>query len=72
MMGEKMKLIKILNQEIVHLYNPVLFLMVSLEARVQLVISAYAGKQPPWIFKIQSVNRAATLVFVASDGLLIV
>lgn len=47
MMGEKMKLIKILNQEIVHLYNPVLFLMVSLEARVQLVISAYAGKQPP-------------------------
>lgn len=34
-MGEKMKLIKILNEEIVHLYNPLLFLTVSLEAGTQ-------------------------------------
>lgn len=43
-----MKLIKILNQEIVHLYNPLLFLAMPLEAGAQeLVISAHMGKQPP-------------------------
>lgn len=34
-MGEKMKLIKILNQKIVHLYNPLFFLTVFLEAGAQ-------------------------------------
>jgi len=67
-----MKLIKILNQETLHLCNPLLFLTVSLEAGAQLIVSAHTGNQLPWIFKIQSVNGVAMLVFVAGDGSLIV
>lgn len=35
MMGEKMKLIEIFKQERVHLYHPLLFLTLSLEAGAQ-------------------------------------